>query len=316
MGEEHATGIVRAPRARGLSTARSVLRVLALLARAPQGLRADEVSRVLGKSTSTAYNLLDSLCEEGFAVHDHGRYLLADPARTVAAALDASAPSMGGLAGALDASAPSMAGLAAAVDASPVPIGALAGTLDELFASTHKRAYLAVMRAGRMVVPLVRGQQGMRRIPGLGAELGANAHALAIGKIALAQLDGPALTRYVSTGLRRFTPDTITDPAVLVRQLARVRRDGVADDREELAADSCCLAVPLRDEHGRTVAALGISMSTRAFDRDRDELTQQLLDVARRSELPAFREEAGRSCPSPSSAPSVAIPSAEMEVSA
>jgi DNA-binding IclR family transcriptional regulator len=288
VSDEQVTALTRTPRTRGLSTARSVLRVLALLARAPQGLRADEVARTLGKSASTAYNLLDSLCEEGFAVHDHGRYRLADPAQAVAAAMDGAA----------------------------LPIGGLAGTLDELFACTHKRAYLAVMRDGRMVVPLVRGHQGIRRIPGLGAELGRNAHALAIGKIGLAQLDGPALARYVGDGLTAFTPDTITDPAVLARQLRQVRRDGVADDREELAADSCCLAAPLRDERGRTVAALGISMPVRAFDRDRDELTEQLLDIARRTELPAFREEAGRSCLPQPPAPSVAIPSAEMEVSA
>lgn len=288
MSEEQATAITRAPRTRGLSTARSVLRVLALLARAPQGLRADEVARSLGKSASTAYNLLDSLCEEGFAIHDHGRYRLADPARAVVAA----------------------------VDASELPMGDLAGTLDELFASTHKRAYLAVIHGGRMVVPLVRGQQGMRRIPGLGAELGHNAHALAIGKIGLAQLDAPGLARYVGDGLTAFTPHTIVDPAALARQLARVRHDGVASDREELAADSCCLAVPLRDERGRVVAAIGISMSVRAFDRDRDQLTEQLLDIARRSELPAIREDAGRSCPFPPTGPNVALPTAEMEVSA
>jgi acetyl-CoA synthetase len=302
VGDEQATAITRTPRTRGLSTARSVLRVLSLLARAPQGLRADEVAKTLGKSASTAYNLLDSLCEEGFAVHDHGRYRLADPALAVAAALDTAA-------GAAPAGP-------AAGDGSAIPIGVLAGTLDELFACTHKRAYLAVLRDGRMVVPLVRGQQGMRRIPGLGAELGPNAHALAIGKIGLAELDGPGLARYVGAGLTAFTPDTITDPAVLARQLRRVRRDGVADDREELAADSCCLAVPLRDERGRTVAALGISMPVRALDRERDELVGLLLHVAGRTELPAIREDAGRSCPLPSPAPSVAIPSAEMEVSA
>jgi DNA-binding IclR family transcriptional regulator len=288
VSDEQATAIARAPRTRGLSTARSVLRVLALLARAPQGLRADDVAHTLGKSASTAYNLLDSLCEEGFAVHDHGRYRLADPALAVAAAMDAT----------------------------PLPMGGLAGTLDELFACTHKRAYLAIFRGDRTVVPLVRGQQGMRRIPGLGAELGRNAHALAIGKIALAQLDGPGLTRYVGGGLTAFTPATITDPGVLARQLAQVRHDGVADDREELAADSCCLAVPLCNERGAAVAALGISMSLRAFERDRDELTGLLLDVASRSELPAIREVAGPSCPCPPSAPSVAIPLAEMEVSA
>ena len=55
---------------RSLSTARAVLRVFALLLEHPEGVRADEVATVLGKSVSTAYYLLTSLCEEGFAVHE------------------------------------------------------------------------------------------------------------------------------------------------------------------------------------------------------------------------------------------------------
>jgi hypothetical protein len=59
-------------RARGVSTARSVLRLLALLAHADAGMRADEVAEALGKSPSTAYNLLDTLCQEGFTVRSGG----------------------------------------------------------------------------------------------------------------------------------------------------------------------------------------------------------------------------------------------------
>src|SRR6478735_9022599 len=51
---------------RGLSTARAALSVTWLLARAPDGVRADEVAVKLGKSVSTAYNLLASLCDDGF----------------------------------------------------------------------------------------------------------------------------------------------------------------------------------------------------------------------------------------------------------
>ncbi len=282
MSEERATAN------RGLSTARAVLRVLALLARAPQGLRAGDVAKELGKSPSTAYNLLDSLCAEGYATHEHGCYRLADPATAVAAAVDGSA----------------------------LPLAALSATVDDLFRRTHKRAYLAAVRGGRIVVPLVRGHQGMRRIPGMGATLGRNAHALALGKVALAQLDGPALERYVGRGLTRFTPETIVDPGDLARDLAAVRRDGLACDREEFAADSCCLAVPVRDGRGHPVAALGISMSLRAFERDRDELAGVLGDVAEHVRIPAIREDAARSWRVATPVPTVAASSAEMEVSA
>ena len=53
---------------RGLSTARSALDVTWMLARTPDGVRADEVAGALGKSVSTAYNVLASLCDEDVAV--------------------------------------------------------------------------------------------------------------------------------------------------------------------------------------------------------------------------------------------------------
>ena len=88
MSRESAGALVRAHAAgssRSLSTARAVLRVLALLAERPEGVRADEVAKTLGKSVSTAYYLLTSLCEEGFAVHESKGLL---PARPRARAAD------------------------------------------------------------------------------------------------------------------------------------------------------------------------------------------------------------------------------------
>src|SRR4051794_4430898 len=57
---------------RGLSTARAALQVAWLLASRPEGIRADVVAEKLGKSVSTAYNLLVSLCDEDVAVHHSG----------------------------------------------------------------------------------------------------------------------------------------------------------------------------------------------------------------------------------------------------
>ena len=55
-----------------MSTARAALQVAWLLAARPEGIRADAVAEKLGKSVSTAYNLLVSLCDEGVAVHHSG----------------------------------------------------------------------------------------------------------------------------------------------------------------------------------------------------------------------------------------------------
>jgi acetyl-CoA synthetase len=232
-----------------------VLRLLSLLADAPDGLRADEVACALGKSTSTAYNLLDTLCQEGFAAHaPDGTYNLTGEAT----------------------------GFVPATRGREVSAG-LAGILDELFARTHKRVYLAAARSGQVVIPLARGRQGMPRIPGLGARIGENAHALALGKVALSLLDDAVLDRYLARGLRAFTPDTITAPDVLRAQLDDIRDGAVAFDCEEFGEDFCCLATPVRNGRGQTVAALGVSMSARCFELEREPLSEALRDVARRA---------------------------------
>ena len=202
---------------RGLSTARAALSVTWLLARAPDGVRADEVAQTLGKSVSTAYNLLASLCDEGVAERlPGGLYHLAPGFReTVAEESDRHD---------------------------------LSGVVDDLLARTHKRAYLAVLRGNQLRVVLERGLQGMPKLPGMSPEIRDNAHALALGKVVLARAPADALERYLSAGLKRFTPDTITDPNALRTDLRRVRRTGIATDREEIAPDFCCIAAPLLDE--------------------------------------------------------------------
>lgn len=229
-----------------------MLHLLSLLAQAPDGLRADEVAGALGKSTSTAYNLLDTLCQEGFAAHaPDGTYNLVGEATSFVPA-----------AGGRDISA------------------GLVGVLDELFARTHKRVYLAAASSGQVVIPLARGRQGMPRIPGLGARIGENAHALALGKVALSLLDDAVLERYLARGLRAFTPETITAPDVLRAQLQDIRAGAVAFDCEEFGEDFCCLAAPVRNGRGQAVAALGISMSARCFELEREPLSEALREVS------------------------------------
>jgi DNA-binding IclR family transcriptional regulator len=260
LADQPSAGATDHPIARGPRTARAVLRLLALLARTDGPLRADEAAAELGKSLSTTYALLDALCAEGFAVHARGGFLLADPGRAAALAQQETSP----------------ANLAAAV--------------AELHERTGKRAYLATARSGQVVIAITHGRQGVPRIPGLQAEIADDAHALALGKIALSLLPERGLQRYIDRGLKRFTPATIVDPDALRAHLAVVRRTGLAHDREEYHADFCCLAVGVQDGRRRTVAALGISMSAHAYDVERDALVPTLRDVAARA-IPALPEK-------------------------
>src|SRR6266511_1737808 len=111
---------------RGLSTARAALQVAWLLAARAEGIRADEVAEQLGKSVSTAYNLLVSLCDEGVAVHH---------------------------AGVLYRLAPAFREMVTSGTVTPASeLRDLSGVVDELLARTHKRSYLGVMRAGELHV--------------------------------------------------------------------------------------------------------------------------------------------------------------------
>jgi DNA-binding IclR family transcriptional regulator len=225
-----------------------------LLARASEGVRAEEVAELLGKSASTAYNVLASLCDEHVAVRRSGGvYQLAPEFRHVVAG------------GVDDAAA----------------LRDLSGVVEDLLARTHKRAYAAVVRGGVLRVVIERGLQGMPKLPGMSPVIRDNAHALALGKVVLALSPPEAVDRYLALGLRYFTPNTITSPEELRSELRAIRRTGVALEREEFDGDFCCIAAPILDTRRQFLGAVGISMSRRAFDDEHEALEETLRDVVR-----------------------------------
>jgi acetyl-CoA synthetase len=262
----------RSEEGRGLATARAVLKVLAHLERHPKGVRAAEVAEVVNKSTSTAYYLLASLCEEGFAVREpHGGLYRIAPGHR-------GQPNV--------AEAPGSDELSAAVEG--------------LFHRTHKRSYLARVEDGVIKIVAVRGRQGMPRIPGLGTRIIDSAHAVAIGKAVLAILPEEARLRYMQRGLRAFTPATITSPRDLIAELDRVRRQGYAVEREEFDEDFCCVAAPMLDASGHFRAVLGLSATRHAYDVEHDQLVEAVLAFSRwprfqvPAENPGFLEQPDR----------------------
>lgn len=231
---------------RGLATARAVLHVLAHLEAHPEGVRAEEVAHLVGKSGSTAYHLLDSLIAEGYATHDAGLYFPREH-------LPAPAPDRR---------------------------HALEDAVDDLFLRTHKRCYLGVVRSGVIEITVVRGRQGIAKMPGLGTQIKDNAHALAMGKVVLSRLRPEALARYAARGLPAYTEHTITTLPELMEELAAVRAGGYAVDREEFDEDFCCVAAPVLGDRGALRGIIGLSASTRAFDAEHEELAAAAREVA------------------------------------
>src|SRR3546814_4576431 len=76
--------------------------------------------------------------------------------------------------------------------------------------------------------------------------------------------------------LPAYTAKTITSARALRRELAAVRRQGIAYDDCELDDDVRCIALPVRDFAGRCVGAIGISGPVRS-----EEHTSELQSLMR-----------------------------------
>jgi DNA-binding IclR family transcriptional regulator len=84
-------------------------------------------------------------------------------------------------------------------------------------------------------------------------------HAVAAGKCCLAYLPRDELREWMKDGLPAVTPHTITSRKRLLAELADVRRQGYALNREEAITGVPGLAVPLRDATGAVIAGLSVA---------------------------------------------------------
>jgi IclR family KDG regulon transcriptional repressor len=110
-------------------------------------------------------------------------------------------------------------------------------------------------------VAKVEASHHLRLVSQVGGRL--PAYTTGLGKALLAGLDDAELDERLSgVTLQAFTKATITDPARLRRELAKVRADGYATDRGEFSEGVFCVGVPVRDASGRVVAAMSASAPT------------------------------------------------------
>jgi len=103
------------------------------------------------------------------------------------------------------------------------------------------------------------------------------AHATSSGKAALAFQPDTVIRKFISLGLRRIAPNTITDPKLLVEELQKVRQRGYAVDDEELNPGTRCVGAPIFNASGRVFAALSVSGTTSRFTPERIETFSRLV---------------------------------------
>jgi len=92
------------------------------------------------------------------------------------------------------------------------------------------------------------------------------AHCTAAGKAILAYLSDSQIEEVVRrTGLRQYTPFTITRLVNLKENLRLIRRRGYAVDHQELERELSGVAAPVLCAHERVIAAVGIAGPTERF---------------------------------------------------
>lgn len=121
----------------------------------------------------------------------------------------------------------------------------------------------------------------LRDSHGVGAQ--SPAFASASGRVLLAHLDRSELARHLPDELRELTPKTITSPADLHRELARVFEQGYAVVDGELVDGLKSVSVPVHNHHGKVIAAINVSaFAGRTVTPPQEaELVKALRDTAR-----------------------------------
>jgi DNA-binding IclR family transcriptional regulator len=125
------------------------------------------------------------------------------------------------------------------------------------------------IREGLERVVLVReeGTQAVRYTVAEGQRL--ELHTGASGKVLLAYAPKEVLEALLSSSsLVRRTPQTITDPAELQRELEKIRRQGFAESTGERVADAGAVATPVFDSKGDLVGTLSITGPVSRFTQE------------------------------------------------
>ncbi|BCV24190.1 IclR family transcriptional regulator [Gelria sp. Kuro-4] len=232
------------------------LAILLVLARGPEaGLPLAEISRALGLNQSTCHHLLATLKARRFVEQDpvSRRYRLGIKAVEVGQAA------------------------VQQVDLARVALP----HMEQLMRAAQENVNLVILEDDSAVyVAQVPCDRTVRMFTRIGER--APLHCTGVGKVLLAYL--PAAERadiLARTGLKRFTPATICDPAALAAELEKVKAQGYALDREERERDVACLAAPVRDYRGRVVAALSVSApASRLGPARQAEILPRLLEKA------------------------------------
>lgn len=214
-----------------LRRALSILEALTEPTSDQSGLSLSQLASSIALNKSTLLRLLDPLLESRLAEHGpDGRYRLGVGAVTLGGAY--------------------LAGLDLRRQARPI--------LERLARETGETIHLLVYGSGEMTyIEKIAGPSAIQMASRVGDRV--PAYCTASGKVFLAHLPESHFDTAVAAGMPARTPNTITTPDALRRDLLAVRERGYGIDDIENEPDIRCVSAPVFDHNGHIVSAISTS---------------------------------------------------------
>jgi DNA-binding IclR family transcriptional regulator len=232
-----------------VKSATRALDVLELLAAQPLAPTHGEMARALGMPKSSLSELLATLEARGYVAVENERYRLG--------------PALLGLAGTL------LRRMDVTRVAQPFIASLMLRTGESAALVLRQQTDVVVVCKENCDQPILYSLQLGQRGP---------LHASAGGKAMMAFVPDDQREAWLGTGsLRQVTPHSITDAAVLRRELAAVAAGGIAWSREEMVPGIIAMGLPVFDAAGRACAGLSVGVPTVRFDAARERRVEQAL---------------------------------------
>ncbi|MBP6506494.1 MAG: IclR family transcriptional regulator [Opitutaceae bacterium] len=232
---------------------RNACRILKVLGRHPDGLKAADLARDLKIPVTTTLRIMTTLCLEGFARKVDGRFELGPVLIQLGNA--------------------ALAGTEIRDLALPL--------LQKLTGVTDETSHLAIPCDDRALIVAVQDSPHPLRAasrPGFLAEL----HCSSTGKVFLAWLHRQRIAEIITGNPpTQRTPLTLTTLAAIKKEAELTRKRGFSLDDEEFNPGVRCLAAPVFGSDGNVVAAVGITAATVRFTEKRiPEMAAKVRGVA------------------------------------
>ena len=232
---------------------RNACRILKVLGRHPDGLKAADLARDLKIPVTTTLRIMTTLCLEGLARKVDGRFELGPVLIQLGNA--------------------ALAGTEIRDLALPL--------LQKLTGLTDETAHLAIPCDDRALIVAVQDSPHPLRAasrPGFLAEL----HCSSTGKVFLAFVHRERIAELIAESApTKRTPLTQTTVAAIRKEAELTRKRGFSLDNEEFNPGVRCLAAPVYGSTGQVVAAIGITAATVRFTEARvPEIAAKVRSVA------------------------------------